>query len=247
MNSFVTDLIMTAHLGYKKAICLFAFNNVECKYCKKKLLLVIFIILLCRMKFPGDGNGRCKKAGDSNIMKNQITVGERIKILRTAQNRTLQEVADGCELSKSMISKIENNKTMPSIATLVRIATVLGTSISALLEEEVSDRTINTTRQESIERLVKTEKGYWVFPFASAFYGKKMQPFLFVARKGEVIPHQLSHEGEEFIFIVEGCLKMQVGDMEYILHSGDSLYFNALHKHGILPVSDEVTYIDIFV
>jgi quercetin dioxygenase-like cupin family protein len=74
-----------------------------------------------------------------------------------------------------------------------------------------------------------------------------MQPFLFTAKKGEVIPHQLSHEGEEFIFIVEGTLHMQVGETVYLLKKGDSLYFSALQKHGIIPVTDEVVYIDIFV
>ena len=177
---------------------------------------------------------------------NNLEVGARIKLLRINQKRTLQEVADSCGLSKSMISKIENDKTIPSVATLVKIAASLGTSISGLLEQEGWDKTIVTSQKTAMEKLVKTEKGYMIFPYASEYHNKKMQPFLFVARKGEVIPHQLSHEGEEFVFVVEGSMKMQVGDTEYILKSGDSLYFNALHKHGIIPISDEVNYIDIF-
>jgi quercetin dioxygenase-like cupin family protein len=74
-----------------------------------------------------------------------------------------------------------------------------------------------------------------------------MQPFLFVARKGEVKAHEVSHEGEEFIYIIRGQMRMQVGEMEYVLKTGDSLYFNSLQKHGIMPVSDEVMYLDIFV
>ncbi|MGQ7944197.1 helix-turn-helix domain-containing protein [Flavobacterium sp. WC2509] len=178
---------------------------------------------------------------------NSLEVGERIRILRINQNRTLQEVADSCGLSKSMISKIENNKTIPSVATLVKIASTLGTTISGLLEQDGWDKAIVTSRKEAVEKLVMTEKGYLIFPYASEYHEKKMQPFLFVARKGEVIPHQLSHEGEEFVFVVEGTMKMQIGDTEYILKTGDSLYFNALQKHGIIPVTDEVTYIDIFV
>lgn len=177
---------------------------------------------------------------------NTLEVGTRIKLLRTNQKRTLQEVADSCGLSKSMISKIENNKTIPSVATLVKIAATLGSSISGLLEQEGWSKTIVTSQKTAIEKLVKTEKGYMIFPYASDYHDKKMQPFLFLARKGEVIPHQLSHEGEEFVFVIEGSMKMQVGDTEYILNSGDSLYFNALHKHGIIPITDEVTYIDIF-
>lgn len=184
-------------------------------------------------------------------LKESITdslgVGDRIKILRINQKRTMQEVADSCGLSKSMISKIENNKTVPSVATLVKIAQTLGTNISNLLEHGGWAKAIVTTRKEAEEKLVTTEKGYSIFPYASEFHQKKMQPFLFVAKKGKVVPHQLSHEGEEFIFIVEGTMKMQVAETEYILKTGDSLYFNSLQKHGIIPVSDEVVYIDIFV
>ncbi len=180
-------------------------------------------------------------------INNTLEVGERIRILRVNQNRTMQEVADSCSLSKSMISKIENNKTIPSVATLVKIASTLGTTISGLLEQDGWDKAIVTSRKEAFEKMVITEKGYHIFPYASEYHEKKMQPFLFVARKGEVVPHQLSHDGEEFIFVLEGSMKMQVGDTEHILKTGDSLYFNALQKHGIIPITDEVSYIDIFV
>ena len=183
----------------------------------------------------------------NEIQSGVLGVGDRIRILRGTQNRTLQEVADACGLSKSMISKIENNKTIPSVATLVKIAGVLGTKVSNLLEQEGWSKAIITTRSEAESGLVKTEKGYSIFPYASEFHGKKMQPFLFVAKKDEVIPHLLSHEGEEYVFVIDGVIKMQVGDSEYLLKSGDSLYFNSIQRHGILPVSDEVTYIDIFV
>ena len=179
--------------------------------------------------------------------KSFLHLGDRIRILRKTQNRTLQEIADQSELSKSMISKIENNRTVPSVAAIVKIARALGTNISNLLEQEAGTRAIFTPQQESISKLTLTEKGYSIFPFASGFHKKKMQPFLFTAKKGEVVPHQLSHEGEEFIFIIEGEMAMKVGDTEYMLKTGDSLYFNSLQKHGITPVSATVHYIDVFV
>lgn len=187
------------------------------------------------------------KIEHNNIIVNTLEVGDKIKILRINQKRTLQEVANNCGLSKSMISKIENNKTVPSVATLVKIAQTLGTNISNLFEQEGWSKAIVTTREEAEKKFVSTEKGYSIFPYASEFHQKKMQPFLFEAIKGKVIPHLLSHEGEEFVFIVEGTLKMQVGETEYLLQAGDSLYFNSLQKHGVIPVSDRVLYIDIFV
>lgn len=178
---------------------------------------------------------------------NHLRIGDRIRMLRLNQKRTLQEIADASELSRSMISKIETNKTVPSVAALVKVAKALATNISNLLEHDAFLNAIITTRQKAGDNLTSTDKGYLIYPYASEYHEKKMQPFLFVAKKGEVKQHELSHEGEEFIYIISGQMKMQVGEVEYLLKTGDSLYFNSTQKHGIMPVSNEVTYLDIFV
>lgn len=176
-----------------------------------------------------------------------LNIGDRIKMLRISQKRTMEEIAKASDLSKSMISKIENNKTVPSVGALVKIAKTLGTNISSLLEQEGFLNAIITTRQKALENLTSTDKGYSIYPYASGYHEKKMQPFLFVARKGEVIPHELSHEGEEFIYIIKGQMRMQIGEVGYVLNSGDSLYFSSIQRHGIMPVSEEVVYLDIFI
>ena len=178
---------------------------------------------------------------------NKLNIGDRIKMLRITQKRTMQEIAEASDLSKSMISKIENNKAVPSVAALVKIAKSLGTTISSLLEHDGWVNAMITTRNEAMESLTTTDKGYSIYPYASEYHEKKMQPFLFVAKKDEVVPHEVSHEGEEFIYVIKGQMKMQVGDVSYKLNAGDSLYFNSVLKHGIMPVSDEVVYLDIFV
>lgn len=184
---------------------------------------------------------------DKQAKANGLQLGDRIKMLRIAQKRTLQEVADSCDLSKSMISKIENNRTIPSVAAMVKIAKTLGTNVSDLLEHNANTAAILTPLQQAIDNLTVTDKGYAIFPYASGFHEKKMQPFLFTAKKGEVVPHRLSHEGEEFIFIIDGEMLMTVGESVYTLTKGDSLYFNSLQKHGIEPISNSVTYLDIFI
>lgn len=178
---------------------------------------------------------------------NLTNIGDRIRLMRSIQKRTLQEIADSCDLSKSMISKIENNKTVPSVAALVKLAKALGTSISNLLENDGWEKAIVTSRKQAEEKMTLTEKGYSFFPYASEYHEKKMQPFLFTAKKGQVEPHQVSHEGEEFIYVIQGEMEMQVGEATYVLKTGDSLYFNSLQKHGMQPLSKEVVYLDIFV
>ncbi len=174
-------------------------------------------------------------------------IGIRIRNLRLSQRRTIQEIADVCGLSKSMVSKIETNAVVPSVATLVKIAKALGTNVSVLMEENEGQSTVMITAQKALEGVLQTEKGYHIYPYASEYKDKKMQPFLFVARKGEVKEHRLTHEGEEFIHVLEGELRLQVGNVEYTLKQNDSVYFNAMEPHGIMPVSDEVKYLNIFV
>jgi transcriptional regulator with XRE-family HTH domain len=186
-------------------------------------------------------------AADKYTAEDFLQIGDRIKSLRIKQNRTLQEVADASDLSKSMISKIENNKAVPSVAALVKIATTLGTNIANLLEQDGWAGTVYTAQDEAMRNVTFTEKGYSVFPYAASFHEKLMQPFLFTARRKDVVPHRVSHDGEEFVFVIEGEMAMTVGEVEYVLKKGDSLYFSALQKHGIMPITDTVTYLDIFV
>jgi len=181
------------------------------------------------------------------INNNQDLVGRSIKKFRIAQKRTIQDLADQCEMSKSMISKIENNKALPSIASVVKIATALGIKVSDLMEAEALLSAEMTLSEEVNANLTRTSKGYSIFPFAPKVHDKKMQPFIFTAVKGQVKKHSLTHDGEEFLFVLEGSLKITVGRIDYLLHEGDSLYFSSLEPHGIIPISNFVKYLDIFV
>jgi transcriptional regulator with XRE-family HTH domain len=177
-----------------------------------------------------------------------MEIGLKIRKLRKQQNRTLQDVADKCGFSKSLLSKIENGLVVPPVATLARIAEALGTKVSSLMEEGENDAAV-FTQSEDIKKgpLVRTDKGYVFYSFANDFRDKKMQPCLFYGRKGEVIRHSVSHEGEEFIYMLEGRMKIKVGKVEYEMNPGDSLYFDSIEEHGMMPISDEVKYIDMFI
>ena len=174
-----------------------------------------------------------------------MELGKKIRKLRRQQGRTLQAISDICGFSKSLLSKIESDKTSPPLATISKIAKALGVSLSALLKESDESGTI-LIKASATANLAETDMGYSFFPFASERLDKKMQPFMFVAEKGKVKQGTLSHEGEEFVYVLEGQMKYQVGSIEYFLEAGDSLYFDALEEHRLEPVSAKVVYLGIF-
>lgn len=178
---------------------------------------------------------------------NKLKVGTHLRKIRLRQNRTIQEIADQCDLSKSMVSKIETNKVVPSVSTLVKLAKSLGTNVSAFLDESSEPTSVAARAEQTQENLVQTDRGYYIYPFAAHYKSKQMQPFLMVAKRTDVKEHHVCHAGEEFVYILEGRMKFHVGDVEYLLEKGDSLYFNSLVKHGFIVLSDVVKFINMLV
>ncbi|MFS0722543.1 helix-turn-helix domain-containing protein [Paenibacillus sp. 1P07SE] len=177
-----------------------------------------------------------------------MSIGSRIRLIRKEQKRTQEEIADSCGFTKSLLSKIENDQSTPPVSTLVKIATALGVRVSDLIEEESKQTTVYNTSEHYRDRSkwIKTSKGYSFFAFASERRDKLIQPYLITARKGEVRQHGFTHEGEEFIYMLEGEMNYKVGPTQYTLYPGDSIYFNSLEEHLLYPITDEVTYIAIF-
>src|SRR5690606_11051776 len=97
-----------------------------------------------------------------------------------------------------------------------------------------------------LDKLIPTDKGYSFYTFAPEFKEKVMQPFLFIAKKNEIKQHVFSHEGHEFVYMLEGEMKYKVGSMEYTLKPGDSIYFNSLEEHTLTPLTEEVKYLAVF-
>jgi transcriptional regulator with XRE-family HTH domain len=176
-----------------------------------------------------------------------MNIGNKIKKLRKEQNRTLQEVADQCGFSKSLLCKIEKGVVSPALATLSKLSKTLGVKINYLVEEGNNNSVVFTTAEDRVKEIpVKTDKGYSFYVFAGERSLKKMQPFFMTAKFGEVIEHELNHDGEEFIFMIEGEMKVKVDCVEYHLKSGDSLYFDSVIPHGIMPISETVKYLNVF-
>lgn len=159
----------------------------------------------------------------------------------------MQEVAEACELSRSMLSKIETGKASPTVSTLTRIAEALGVQTATLLEDREEDATSYTSRKTIAERgLISTSKGYEFFLLAEHRLNKQFQPFLFEAERGKVKDGPMSHSGEEFIYVLDGSMKYRVGNVEYLLEAGDSLYFSSAYEHDLEPVTEKVRYIGVF-
>jgi transcriptional regulator with XRE-family HTH domain len=175
-----------------------------------------------------------------------VELGEKLREVRKAKGLSLQQVADLANLSKGFVSQVESGTTNPSIASLKRIANVLGTPLGGLFGpepngEESAPVTPQAPPLDSGDvRIVRRSRRKML-----AWPGAEMKTYLLtpdLQRKLEVSlnvyepgghsgDEPLVHEGEEFGLVLEGRLEVTVKDQTFVLEEGDSIYFPSHLPH----------------
>ncbi len=155
-----------------------------------------------------------------------IDVGKRIKSIRKRKGLTLQELAEKSGISATAISAIERNVSSPTVTTLAGIGRALGESLSSLLGE--SDIEYVVTRGNRRERLATEIRDVDFSSLASGIPGQRFQPMLSVLKSGAGSgTDYINHRGEDFFYVVDGSLVVEMMGREEKLDAGDSLYLRS--------------------
>jgi transcriptional regulator with XRE-family HTH domain len=168
---------------------------------------------------------------------NLVELAQRIKNRRLQQRVTLEELARRADLTRSMLSKVENFRVTPSLEALARIAKGLDISMATLLEglDKKSPQVVIIRRDEGkvverdrpISRIVYKD-------LAHKRHDKIMTPLLLEVPIGIARKELLPHEGEEFLMVVDGSVSLEYGDDSHHLKAGDCAYFDANVKHRVV-------------
>ena len=173
-----------------------------------------------------------------------LGIGGKIRQLRQERRMTLQDLSDLTGLSKPLLSQVENEQVIPPIATLLRISKALKTELSSFFQEANAKEKCVVVRSEDRKRLTRggIERPDEQYSYHSLAYGKKnrcMEPFIVEFRGDDWKEDSLvSHEGEEFSFILEGEVEMKYADQTVLLKAGDSVYYDSNEVHGFVKKSD---------
>jgi transcriptional regulator with XRE-family HTH domain len=174
----------------------------------------------------------------------EMKLGEKVRGLRQEQRLTLQALADITGLSKPLLSQIENDQVTPPIATLLKIAKGLKVGIHYFFEEAGDRQKFVLTRGEqsagSQRRPGKDSvQGYLYKPLAPGMRQKKVEPFL-VEFEQRAWDSSLfySHEGVEFLYLLDGELEFHYAEQVMRLLPGDSIYYESSEPHGYVSVGD---------
>jgi YD repeat-containing protein len=188
---------------------------------------------------PRRSKGAAEHAGEGTA--EEFNIGAKIKVLRQLRKKTLQEVADDTGFSPALISQIENNNVSPPIATLSRVAKVLGVRVGYFFRDEGPEEAYEVVRKDarpSVTRVISrsgTEHGYTYHALSHKKRNKIMEPFLLHVDPGMRDEENVySHEGEEFLLLLEGEAELLLENERIVLCEGDSVYFESSLRHRLL-------------
>ena len=140
-----------------------------------------------------------------------MNIGKKIKRLRILCGLTQEELANRCELTKGYISQIENDLTSPILSTLQDILVALGTNLGDFFAVE-----------EGEEKLVWSNDDYIV---------NEMEPIIVTIQPHSQTTMDMPHEGQEFGYVLEGKILLNVGGKDHVCKKGETFYFNSDKNH----------------
>jgi len=168
-------------------------------------------------------------------------VGRKITTLRESLGLSPEQLAERCDCELSVITGLEAGEIAPSLAPLVKITRALGVRLGTLLDDDTNVGPVVTRADEAeaVRRVksLETASDAGVLDFFSLASGKTarhMEPFLIDVEPGSAGRHTLSsHEGEEFLFILDGQIEIEYGKDLYVLSEGDSIYYDSIVPHQV--------------
>ena len=174
---------------------------------------------------------------------NLLEVAKRIKEMRDICGFTVEEMAEKTEVSVTMYKKYEAGKLDFSFTFIHKCALAFGIGISDLLEGRSAVLSSYTVTRSGQGMRTAQEEGITITELAPLFRKKLAEPYWV---KYDYDPELLkkpikttTHAGQEFDYVVEGTLKVQVGENIEFLNAGDSIYYNSATPHGMIAVDGQ--------
>lgn len=150
--------------------------------------------------------------------------GQRIRARRQSLGLSLRDLAQRVGLTASFLSQIERDQTSPSLESLRRISDALEVPIFHFLLE--SDGRSPVVRQDQRPQLTLPDSNL-TYQLLTPDLNRKMEAFLAERKPGQekvIVP--LRQSTEEWVYVLEGQLEIQLGEDLYLLNPGDSAYFD---------------------
>lgn len=165
-----------------------------------------------------------------------VAVSRRIQDIRRDQGLSLQDLAQKTGFSTAMLSQIENHVISPSLGTLIKLAQALEMPLGELIAGPgaKSATIVRRNQGQVVSRYASRSGVTYGYSYASLspeLQGRHMEPFLVTLEPAPGAKSPSRHDGEEFIYVLEGQVKVTLEGLTDVLNPGDSIYYHSTLPH----------------
>ena len=176
----------------------------------------------------------------------QVNVGERVKQVREDRDLTLQDISQRTDLDVAFLEQIENGNVAPPLGIVIKLAKALDLKMGYFISGE-EDRPYTIVRKNDrkvVSRYSSKEGKYYGYRYESLAPHKKdrhMEPFLVSLEPSKADEERSTHDGQEFIYVLEGAMEVRLGEEVYVLEPGDSIYYDSTVPHLVKNHDSDIT------
>lgn len=170
-------------------------------------------------------------------------IGKLITQMREEHGLSVDELAEKAGVTQQKLNEIESGKITPSIGVMIKISRALGSRLGTLLDGQENVGAI-VTRAKKIspnENPVSARPSIDAITYSSLAMGKSdrhMEPFIIdIDHCPEAMEQFSEHEGEEFLYVLDGTVEIYYGVEVYRLERGDSIYYDCIVPHKIVNIN----------
>ncbi len=161
--------------------------------------------------------------------KKYKSLGVRIKRLREERDMSLQTLANETGFSSQFLQDVEGEHRIPPVGALLKIARALGVESGLLLKEE--DEAAEEKRRAETRKRTDNYSYRMLTPDVAHKHLKAFHVSIDPHTHHKGVSYQ--HEGEEFIYVLQGEVEVTIGENMNRIHQGESLHFNSSVTHKL--------------
>lgn len=163
-------------------------------------------------------------------------LGERIRKKRTELNMSMKDLSERTGLTPGFISQIERELAEPSITSLRKIAEAFDVAMFHFFVEETTNRRV--VRKDHRQQ-IKFPESTVTYELLSPDLNKQMETIMGTLQPGDMTSAEpMAHMGEEVTYVLEGEMRIQIGEEVYELYEGDTIYYFGTIPHLITNIGE---------
>ena len=181
------------------------------------------------------------------VDKERGSLGGRIRKARETRGLTLKDISSRTGIAVDTLQHMESNEMTPPLGQLIRLGKALDMKMGYFISPGV-DKPVTVVRADQRQPISRygerrsERHGYLYESLAPEKGNRLMEPFVVTLLPTDVEEFS-THDGQEFLFVLEGEMKVQVGDQVEFLQTGDAVYYDSIQPHLVRSVGGKKTRI----